>query len=267
MIHVDRNRIDGTGHPIKPNAHWFALARKATRQAIRQGEKHKTRESVYAHSEVRKALEALFHDKCAYCETKITAPSDWDVEHFRPKGSVAEADDHPGYYWLAYSWENLYASCQHCNQRRKDRPRWTDSSQLTARGKADQFPLIDESNRATSPEDDITKEAPLVVDPCRDDPEEHLGYDMTGEVFSLSGNPRGRATIDVLHLSRRRLKDARIQIVAAVSHLLTLISSDRLPTAALTDLQGLLDKHYKADDCQYAGVARYVAGHAGDFVN
>ena len=266
MIHIDRNRVDDTGRPIKPDAHWLARADKATRLAIKDGTKHEVKDSVYAHKEVKKALEALFHDKCAYCETKLTAPSDWEVEHFRPKGRVAEVDDHPGYYWLAYTWDNLYASCQHCNQRRRDRPRWQDSRELDARGKADQFPLIDERNRAKSSRDDITAEGPILIDPCRDDPEEYLGYDLTGEVFPLVSNPRGEVTIDVLHLSRRRLRVARREVVSTVSRLLNLMSADTVTNALRTELQGLLDDHYKADNCQYAGVARYVTNHLDDFV-
>ena len=72
---------------LSPNVRWFARARKATKQALKDGREHKAKSSVYADREVKAALEALFKDKCAYCETKITAPSDWDVEHFRPQGT------------------------------------------------------------------------------------------------------------------------------------------------------------------------------------
>ena len=148
----------------------------------------------------------------------------------------------------------------------KTQPRWTDSAESPARGKADQFPLVNENTRAKSPEDDIANESALLIDPCRDTPEEYLGYDITGQIFPRAGNPRGKATIDVLHLSRRRLKDARRQVVSVVSDVLSLLSSRKLSDAARTDLQGLLDNRYKADDCQYAGAARYVADHPGDFV-
>src|SRR6266545_3401433 len=37
---------------------------------------------------VKKALEGLFHGKCAYCESRYTATQPVDVEHYRPKGEV-----------------------------------------------------------------------------------------------------------------------------------------------------------------------------------
>ena len=43
-----------------------------------------------------------------------------DVEHFRPKAEVKEAgENHQGYWWLAYSWENLLIACKTCNQEYK----------------------------------------------------------------------------------------------------------------------------------------------------
>jgi hypothetical protein len=67
-----------------------------------------------------------------------------DTEHFRPKSRVrivlddesseiikvvdeeGEAITHPGYFWLAYHWQNLLPSCQFCN---------------AAGGKLDVFPV------------------------------------------------------------------------------------------------------------------------------
>ena len=134
MIRIVRDRLDETGKPIRPDAAWFALAATSKAQALQDGAGHQILASVYTADAVRQALEKLFHDKCAYCEGKSIGQADWDVEHFRPKGSVAERDDHPGYYWLAYEWENLYPSCKHCNQKRKDRPRWGGPFTLTDRG-------------------------------------------------------------------------------------------------------------------------------------
>ena len=265
MIYINRNTVDDTGVAINPGDDWFQLASTATETAIEERGNHTADKSVYAHTEVRRALEALFHDKCAYCETKMSASADWDVDHFRPKGRVAERRDHPGYYWLVYSWENLYSSCQHCNQLRKDRPRWADPVELPAQGKADRFPLEDESSRAMSPADRCDDEARLLIDPCSDDPAEYLGYDITGDVLPLDDNSRGKATIRVLHLSRRRLRDARRAIVRAALDLLKLISSEITTVAARNDLQTFLDNRFKADECEYAAVVRYVENHPSDF--
>src|SRR5262245_40081226 len=75
----------------------------------------------------------LFNGKCAYCETDIESNQPGDVEHFRPKGRVVDEEfepirinhpkwgemDHPGYFWLAYEWDNLFPSCIDCNRYRK----------------------------------------------------------------------------------------------------------------------------------------------------
>ena len=143
MIAVDRERRDATGAVIRPRGNWDARAEEATESALRDAKDHEARAGVYADNEVRAALEELFHGKCAYCGGIIGAT--WDVEHFRPKGRVHERPEHPGYYWLAYAWSNLYAACQHCNQHRRDKPTWRNPKEGPAAGKLDQFPLADES--------------------------------------------------------------------------------------------------------------------------
>ena len=107
MISVDRNAVDENGIPIRPSNSWFTRASVKTQQAIEEADEHVVDEAFYKESTVRASLERLFHDKCAYCEWKPTGGSDWDVEHYRPKGKVFEHEDHPGYYWLAYTWNCL----------------------------------------------------------------------------------------------------------------------------------------------------------------
>ena len=124
MIKADRRQADDSGVPILPSDGWFERAAAETARVVADPDGHVFSSAVYGHDEVRKALEALFGRKCAYCEISI-ARMDWDIEHFRPKGRIAEREeDHPGYYWLAYTWENLFPSCTWCNQHRKARPMW-----------------------------------------------------------------------------------------------------------------------------------------------
>ena len=268
MIHVQRDQTDEAGKIFEPNSAWFQLAAAKTKRAIKERGKQKADGKVYAHDEVRKALERLFHDKCAYCE--LTKVEGWEVDHFRPKGRVAEREDHPGYYWLTYVWENLYPSCQHCNQRRKDRPRWADQAGLPAGGKADQFPLLDESSRAMRPKDDIHAESRLLLDPCFDDPEEYLAYDPTGQVFSLNDPDGSNAsdvaskTIEIFHLQRRRLKGARRDTIKAVTRVIRMIANHIGGINLLAELQGWIDD-MQGDRSQYAGLARYVVSHSSEF--
>lgn len=112
---------------------------------------------------------------CWYCEAK-TNRATGDVDHFRPKAKVTryrkELKGHSGYYWLAYDWENYRYSCQRCN-----RPENDDNSIL--RGKANEFPLVDERRRKRAPTG-IGNEKPKLLDPCVDDDIKLLAHLVNG---------------------------------------------------------------------------------------
>ncbi len=209
MIAVARDRVADDGTVIEPPSSWFEEAEAETANAIAEGRGHQVTD-LYKGDRLRSALEELFRFKCAYCESTIGPANGMDVEHFRPKGRVRERRDHPGYYWLAYTWENLYPACQLCNQRREDKPLHDDDTTLPSAGKADQFPIADESQRAMTPDDPIASEAPLLLDPNADDPERYLVFDLTGEALARDPqNTRASKTIEICHLNRRRLVRAR----------------------------------------------------------
>jgi uncharacterized protein (TIGR02646 family) len=261
MIRIARLRNDENGQPIEPNNTWKGSAETATTNAIADGATHTVLDSVYAHVQVRTALEKLFYDKCCYCETKVTAGSDWDVEHFRPKGAVAENATHPGYYWLAYTWDNLYLACTFCNQRRQDKPRWGDLSAGPAAGKLDQFPLELEADRAKKPGDPLGNEKPLLLTPTSGpNPEEHLRHTPTGTVVAREQSLRGKASIDVYHLNRRRLRDARRDAIRTTVRAVQLLRSaqQRGDPAAIADLRAFIDDTLLHESCEYAGAARAV---------
>lgn len=221
MIFVDRNRVEN-GNVIKPSDDWFNDAVVQTEIAIDEGPDHEVTD-LYKDQEVKMALEKLFYDKCAYCESQITADNSWDVEHYRPKGRVAERPNHPGYYWLAYTWENLFPSCIFCNQRRRDHPRYDDPRMLPAAGKLDQFPIENEVDRAMTPNHNIFLEKPLLLNPNNkeDDPEKHFTYDILGNILPLDENDRSAVeTIRICNLKRRRLRDARLPIIIKARNLM-----------------------------------------------
>ena len=62
---------------------------------------------MYKEQDVKAALRTLTEGKCAYCESKINAVGAREVEHYRPKGGIEGVADHPGYWWLAHTWDNL----------------------------------------------------------------------------------------------------------------------------------------------------------------
>ncbi len=153
---------------------------------------------AYKHDEVKAALEHLFHGKCAYCETFYSAQAPVDVEHFRPKGAVADDPDHPGYWWIAMTWENLLPSCIDCNRRRKQKaPDPTASlgaliggAMTDAKsGKKDVFPVA--GTRAGREGDPLEAEAAYLLDPCgtglEDDPMKHIVFHLDpGDLWPLA---------------------------------------------------------------------------------
>jgi len=232
MIFVDRGSLHG-GQPVVPMGDWMTRAAGKTTDAISDGPAH-TVTDLYRAPEVKAALEKLFNYKCAYCETPGFAGFSWDVEHFRPKGRVAEDRSHPGYYWLAYTWTNLYPSCVFCNQRRKDQPTFDDPVLGPATGKLDQFPVADEGSRARAPADSLAAEDPLLLDPCRDEPDLHLTFDAAGGVSARAGSRKGDQTIRVFGLKRKRLRDARLDVLATISELIDEAVAEGTPRSNAT---------------------------------
>ncbi len=268
MIKVDRYREEN-GKMIAPSAAWMRKARKKTKEAIEEGKCHHIT-GLYRDTEVKMALEKLFYGKCAYCERRLSA-GDWDVEHFRPKGRVREREDHPGYYWLAYTWENLYPSCTSCNQRRKDPPLYDDRVTIASAGKGDQFPVLNEQNRVMEPAplEALDREQPLLLDPCQDNPEKHLTYDILGFIHPHSpGDLRAQETIRVCHLNRRRLRLERTRTILRVSKLIEIIQlvEDDGDSEVKQGLFLLLEDYTDAS-AVYAGAARAVVKQPAAFVS
>jgi uncharacterized protein (TIGR02646 family) len=135
---------------------------------------------VYRDPEVKAALNEAFGFKCAYCESPYGATQPLDVEHFRPKGAfdIVGGRQKPGYYWLAATWENLLPSCIDCNRARTQT--LPDGTTQTL-GKANQFPIEDERQRARRPGDE-KNEGRLLLHPYLDRPERHLCFKEDGIV-------------------------------------------------------------------------------------
>lgn len=64
----------------------------------------------YREPEIKDTLIRETHDKCAYCESKISQVCYGDVEHIIPKSKKPE---------LIFEWKNLTLSCEQCNRNRK----------------------------------------------------------------------------------------------------------------------------------------------------
>lgn len=158
MIHIDLNRI-----PINERKPLADAAAAAQDEINREVDPAKRRDLVEAHRKKWVAFRALFekyfHQKCWYTESRNPG-TDEDVDHFRPKGRIAEDHTHGGYYWIALTWTNFRLSCHRANRLREN-PASGDTH-----GKGDHFPLFDPARRARVPADSLDEERPLLLDPC-----------------------------------------------------------------------------------------------------
>ncbi len=232
MIEVKRTPCPADLEPNDPNSAGSREFRKVEGKLV-AGEKLTSKDfSAYGKLAVRDALRKMFHGKCAYCESKIAGTQDTDIEHYRPKKGVTEADkagvDHGGYWWLAMVWQNLVLSCQHCNQSRSKQIIIPDHIQTpeeieeflkkpprTTSGKLNAFPTAD-NKWVTEPQGDIKTEKPLIVNPVDVDPNEHLEWVLlkgASTVRAKNGSEAGEATRRILGLNRRWLEeDRRVQL-------------------------------------------------------
>jgi uncharacterized protein (TIGR02646 family) len=192
--------------------------------------------SIYKDREVREALLELFHSKCAYCETPLPGVSLIEIDQFRPKARAVDLDGriaHDGYWWLAYDWSNLYAACRNCN-----------------RLKGSRFPLEPNTQRAMfETRTAVAAERRLLLDPCEDDPQEHLVFLDDGRV--ASSTDRGRTTIDMFGLNRESLVRDRLATVERFVIELTL-------ALAQTKRDPQLIERLAGDSQPYAAARRQV---------
>ena len=263
MIKVNRGRRDERGRRISPGRKWFTRAKAARKQVIAsaRANRYKFDATVYASNSVRTALIELFFDKCAYCEYSLTR-SEWNVEHYRPKASVAEARTHPGYYWLAYEWSNLLPSCTFCNQWRREPPVWPSATRSGGAGKADSFPLVHEARRAYSPSDDVSQEEPLLLNPAEEDPSKHVSFDPSGRPFGLT--ERGKRSIAAYNLDFRRLNIQRRVVIDRMVGLVERRNQAR--DAAERKFLSTQISRETARTAEYAAVARAVISNPTLFV-
>lgn len=207
---------------------------------------------IYGDETVKSALIAAQHGKCCFCERKVG--KDGDVEHFRPKAGYRQTPRgplmRPGYYWLAYDWENLLLSCSACNQRHK----------------RNHFPIANPVHRAVTHTDDMTLEKPLFLNPAVQDPEQFIGF-RKEIAFAIRGNRTAKATIDALGLNREILNEVRRDRLATLIALRQAIALiERNPTLAasaggrqtLHDARALLAEAV-TDAGEFAAMARAAA--------
>jgi len=176
-----------------------------------------------------------FGDKCWYSEVKRLM-TDFDVDHFRPKGTVKNSDgttpiklingvqvEHPGYWWLAFEAKNYRYSCIFAN-----RPR--DKG-----GKHDFFPLMREDSRVWSKcgINEHCNERITLLDPCSKTDVKLISYDkIPGTIqsrYAQSQNPdaylKVRESCKRYNLNHKTIKGARKKVIKDVQDALQFLSN------------------------------------------
>jgi uncharacterized protein (TIGR02646 family) len=146
--------------------------------------------SRYKCDDIKTALENLYLNKCAYCETRNEG---WDVEHFRPKSI---------YYWLVYSWDNLLFACSTCNGFKNNH-----FEVLANRVEYQEADLLSIHNLMESYN---KRENNLFFNPELEDPEQKIRFEKNGKI--LSDDDKLNYTIEKCKLNRTNLIFARAKL-------------------------------------------------------
>jgi hypothetical protein len=207
----------------------------AHNDAIEQGKSSEVSSHVYKGERYKIKFDVFinpkehFYGKCAFCESLIAADQPGDIEHFRPKNEVRDINNvlvmintkdgpkqHPGYYWLAYNWQNLLPSCSDCNSITKQK---TGGDLI---GKGTRFPITNSYAILPGEEKD---ENPLLINPAFEDPEDHLEVDKTGVIKEKNNSPKGKTCIEIFGLNKREaLLEGRNRAYDATKNQLSILA-------------------------------------------
>ena len=216
------------------------------------------KKAIDSRSRVWRLLNNRFSDqsvgKCWYCQSKdIRSPK--PLDHYRPKSSVEESPDHPGYWWLAFVWENYRFSCTFCNSYHE--------KEGDKAGKQNHFPLDDEAGRQCKP-GAVNTERPLLLDPCKVGDHGLISYDIRGRVvvngtkapLGSYGERKAKTSIKVYDFNHEPTRRKRETIYFAIEKLIGEVNG--LITAGyeeneveVTKKQEELIKRARADSREY----------------
>ncbi len=176
--------------------------------------------AIYNDPSIKKILRKAQHNKCCFCE-KFQHDEYAEVEHYRPKlGYKSKRIDKlqkPGYYWLGYTWENLFFICKPCNVK-----------------KGNIFPLGDETKRAKNHGNLIADEKPFILNPTGtglNNPRKHIQFDNE---LVIGITDEGKATVEACRLDRFGLDLARRAHIDELAERISIIieNEDNLDVAS-----------------------------------
>lgn len=233
---------------------------------------------AYKDKEVKKALESLFHGKCAYCEARYRSVQPVDIEHWRPKAEVIidkNGTKRYGYYWLAADWDNLLPSCIDCNRVRKHYD-FLEKEEITI-GKGNWFPQADGCAHASCAKE-ICNEDPLLLNPYFDDPERYLEFREEGIVRPVSNADdrtelKAKASMRYYALNRDGLVRERLERIQLIKQKIQTIkdfarllneasgagaSTDSLKNSLRRELQQL--NEYRNPEQPFSSMSKQIIG-------
>lgn len=233
MIYINLNDLE-----LELPAGWADIAEELTEKLLkldpskRSAFIDKGRTKTWGDKALVEALIRVAGNKCWYSEVPLEG-QDANVDHFRPKGRVAEVLLDPpfdktgastdGYWWLAFQWKNFRLSSVHANQRRVDPD--------TQGGKADFFPILGNKAIDKTEIDDITEEV-LPLDPCSPSDMELIWFDPDGKPGfknwkrqpTAMEEKRLKISTWLYHLDKNKIVTARTEHVVDVRN--DLITAD-----------------------------------------
>lgn len=200
---------------------------------------------IYGHKSVKDVLRTAQRKKCCFCEGVFEANAAADVEHYRPKKYSQQAFKRPrifpGYYWLAYSWDNLFYCCQVCNRSHKKNV----------------FPLLNPNSRARNHLQDVAAEEPLLLNPSGPaNPRDHIKFRQD---VAVGVTEAGEATVKVVGLNRNDLSEDRLGLLQMLLVLQKVVakldgSEDPEDQRLAAEARGLLDRA-KLPEARYSAMA------------
>jgi uncharacterized protein (TIGR02646 family) len=213
---------------------------------LEKGSKHKFDGACY-NKAIFEDLDALYHGKCAFCESKPTKPI--TIEHYRPKSI---------YFWLGYEWSNLFFACADCNGKKDIKFLISNSkNKVNAPPLLANLTLDFEKCRADSPE--LLAEQAAFLHPELDNPLEFLRFEADGKLYAIAESKRANYTIDELRLNRpdltihkngrkRVLDDLRNEFEIQIGLFLKYHNTDFFDDFVALAFFSILDKVAKSDE-------------------
>lgn len=188
-IYPPEVRFVRSGHPKRGQLKWRVAQLSLLADFKKDPTKFTLDKYEFKHDfgrlEYSDALKKCQGNKCCFCEKPVSTA---DVEHFRPKSAWQQAkglpQGKPGYFWLAYSWENMLIACTECNSKKN---------------KGNLFPV--NGVRSTFPSDCKTEDK-VLINPAEEDPSLFITFRLDVPV-GIDTQERGRQNIQIFDLKDR----------------------------------------------------------------